>query len=195
MDSSGKWKCWSQVLEVTKCQCPMWTPRQTWREKNKCWPTVNITVTYQICIYGIYKHAVHRQMRWPSVSNVAMQLCRKNKVWARRKHVPHGQETKRDREGVQSKGGTKTVGQLPTSSLEGKLHHSHITQWPQITNIPQTRLNVSNSWCLNKTAVKRNTSTKVSRKHRVFLQATNPLLFFWFRFFLVEVAHATPASW
>ena len=51
MGSSGKRKSWSQVLELTKCQCPMWTPRQTWREKNKCWPTVNITVTYLICIY------------------------------------------------------------------------------------------------------------------------------------------------
>ena len=25
MDSSGRRKSWSQVLELTKCQCPMWT--------------------------------------------------------------------------------------------------------------------------------------------------------------------------
>ena len=133
------------------------------------------------------------------VSATLLCNCVERTRYGREENMSHMDKKQREtgRE-CKARGGTKTVGQLPTSSLEGKLHHSQITQWPQITNIPQTRLNVSNSWCLNKTAVKRNTSTKVSRKHRVFLQATNPLLLFFCLgsgFFLVEVAHATPASW
>ena len=146
---------------------------------------------------GVKGPSGHKCCPWTEKLTNCQQRCQGNevyirKVWTRRKHVPHGRTRRRDREGVaKPRGGTKTVGQMPTRSLEGKLHHSQITQWPQIRKHATTQVE-----CLNKVDIKTNRSQKkhkykVSHTHKSVSSRHLPLLVF----FLVEVAHATPASW